>query len=409
MRATIEARRYDFGAIGVTSVLVVSTSYPVRAGSTSGVFVQRMVRAYSRRVTATTLCPADDGLRVTATDTVHAFRYAPRSWQRLAQGAGGVMPALRGNPALALLLPIFLGAMAYQTFRLGRRRDLIHANWAICAAVAAPVSRLLRKPCVVTLRGSDVALAKHSLLQDALLTLAVRLSTAVVCVSESMAADVRSRFPQSAGRVSTIFNGVDDAFLSLSRAPENDDTPVFLSIGSLIPGKGFDVLLTALSRLPTTTWELKIVGEGPLLPALKKQALDLGLSNQVHFLGSVVPDQVPLLYSQCHVFVLASHAEGRSNVVLEAMAAAMPIVASRIPGIADLVDDSQAWLVPAGDAVALAAALAASLADPGERKRRGRMARQRVLDAGWTWFSTGEAYADRFEGIMSNGTGAGAT
>jgi glycosyltransferase involved in cell wall biosynthesis len=386
-------------------VLTVSTSYPLRVGATSGIFVQSMVRAYSRRFETLALCPDDDGLPVRDTISLSAFRYAPRRWQRLAQGAGGVMPALRNNPALALLLPGFLVAMSARIIWLSRRRDLIHANWAVCAAVAAPVSRLLGKPCVVTLRGSDVALAARSRLQDCLLRLAVSGSVAVVCVADTMAQDVRERFPEHAAKVGTIVNGVDEAFFTATRPPD-DGVPIMLSIGSLIPGKGFDVLLAALSRLTQTPWQLRIAGDGPLLETLQQQARDLGVADRVLFLGAIAPDRMPELCSRCHLFVLASRAEGRSNVVLEAMAAAMPIIASRIPGIADLVDDSLAWLVTVSDAEALAAGLSQALADPGERERRGRLARQRVLDAGWTWSSTGDAYADLFEGIMDGGTGA---
>ena len=390
-------------------VLVVSTSFPLRPGASAGVFVQRMVQAYATRLQAEVLCP-DDSLPRPPTPGIHAFRYAPKAWQRLAQSAGGVMPALRRAPGLALLLPAFLIAMAWHAWRMARTTDVVHGNWAICGAIVGPIARWRNIPSVVTLRGSDVSLAGNSVLQAWLLRRAVRANARVVCVSEAMAEQVRRLHPADAVKISAIANGVGDDFLALPVPSQRTvEGPLrLLSIGSLVPGKGFDVLLEALSLLGDHDWQLQVIGEGPELDPLTQRATVLAINDRIQFLGSVVPDRIAAAFSRSDVFVLASRSEGRSNVILEAMGAAMPIVASRIPGIADVVEDAtQAWLVPPGDPVALADALRSCMLDSELRRQRGAAARQRILGDGGSWEGTGNAYADLFEGIIERRQGQG--
>lgn len=318
------------------------------------------------------------------------------------------MPSLRAKPALAVLLPVFAAAMAWTAFRLARRFDVLHANWAICGAIVVVAAALRGKPTVLTLRGSDVALAASSRMHAAVLAFAVRRSTRVVCVSEAMAADVRRLFPERAAHVSAILNGVDDHFLRLPEKSNNDEGGLrLLAIGSLVKGKGFDVLLRALAGARGQDWTLDLVGEGPEQRRLAELARSLGLADRVRFVGALPPDDIPGMFAHSDLFVMASFNEGRSNVVLEAMAAGMPIVATRIPGVLELVTNGEhGWLVPPGDAQGLAASLDEAMSQADERRRRGVAARRKVILAGWTWAAAGEAYATLFHGLLANQTKA---
>lgn len=390
----------------MTRVLVVSTSYPLRPQASAGAFVQSLVQAFPASVRTEVLCPGDD--RGDAHAGLHVLRYAPRAWQVLAQSAGGMMPSLRARPVLALLLPVFAAAMAWKTFRLATRFDVLHANWAICGAIVGIAAALRGKPVVVTLRGSDVSLASGSRLHAALLAFAVRRSARVVCVSEAMAAEVRRLFPERSARVSVILNGVDEQFLQLPEKSDGGDRAMhLLAIGSLVKGKGFEVLLHALARLRRQDWDLALVGEGPEQARLAELAQALGISERVRFAGGLPPSEIPGVFAKSDLFVMTSFSEGRSNVVLEAMAAAMPVVATRIPGVLELATDGEhGWLVPPGDTGVLAASLEEAMAQAGERRRRGLAARQKVILAGWTWAAAGEAYAALFQGLLANQTKA---
>ena len=145
-------------------LLALTTSYPLRPGSSSGVFVQSLYRRLSAECAIDVVCPADSKPTKAAFEDgaatgirIHAVRYAPRAWRRLAQESGGVVAGLRRAPWYVLLLPGLLFGLFGRCLLRADDVDLIHANWAVCGAVAGIVGRLRRKPVVTTLRGSDVA------------------------------------------------------------------------------------------------------------------------------------------------------------------------------------------------------------------------------------------------------------
>lgn len=360
--------------------------------------MRRLVEALSARCAMTVLCPADD-LPVPVGDgnavEIVPFRYGPRRWQRLAQTAGGVLPALRAQPALFALLPVFLGSLALALLRHARHVDVIHANWAICGALAGLLRGLHRRPVVVTLRGDDVTVAARSRVHRRLLQLAVGRATAVVCVAETMAETLRATLPDYAGKVRVALNGVGAEFATGADVEQSGLRLVF--VGSLIPRKGVDVLLRALAGLKRADLCLRIVGDGPDRDRLLALAQELGVASQVEFVGQVAPDAVASHIADSSIYVLPSYSEGRPNVLLEAMAAGLAIAATRIPGVIDTVADGQhAWLFEPGDDASLRAVLADMLGNPPERARRGAAAREEVVARGWTWAATAHVYAQVF-------------
>ncbi|HZM00549.1 MAG TPA: glycosyltransferase family 4 protein, partial [Planctomycetota bacterium] len=135
----------------------------------------------------------------------------------------------------------------------------------------------------------------------------------------------------------------------------------------------------ALAGLPTEV-VLLIVGGDPFGDGearLRQAARDLGLGERARFLG--IRHDVPDLLAASDLFVLPSLWEGLGLVFLEAMAVSLPVVATRVSAIPEVVEDGRTgWLVPPGDPRRLAAAVAEALADPAERERRGRLGRQRL-------------------------------
>ena len=167
------------------------------------------------------------------------------------------------------------------------------------------------------------------------------------------------------------------------------DRPVrLLGVARLVPKKGVEVLLEALAALPPDLhWRYEHVGGGPLLDALAAAATRLGLAERITWRGALAQDQVADAYRAADLFVLASRVapdgdrDGLPNVLLEAGALELPVVASRIGAVSELVEDGvNGRLVPPDDPSALAVALAALIRDPAARLRRGRAGRRRVLD-----------------------------
>ncbi|MCB1007927.1 MAG: glycosyltransferase family 4 protein [Acidobacteria bacterium] len=161
-----------------------------------------------------------------------------------------------------------------------------------------------------------------------------------------------------------------------------DGPPPLLFVGRLRVRKGVEVLFEAVRRMadsgvPATTW---IAGDGEHRAALERRAESLGLGpDRVRFLGRVSAAIVRDLLARAAALVVPSTYEGMPLVILEAMEAARPVVASRVSGIPEVVVDGETgWLVPPEDPPALERALIEALSDAGERERRGLAGRDRV-------------------------------
>lgn len=154
-----------------------------------------------------------------------------------------------------------------------------------------------------------------------------------------------------------------------------------LFVGRLRIRKGVEVLLHAIHRLRERypDLRLRVAGSGEHRENLERVAQNLDLDLFVEFLGACSPDEVPDLMARSRALVVPSIYEGMPLVVLEAMAAGLPVVASRVSGIPEVVQDGESgWLVPPEDIGALAEALQEILENPEEARRRGRVGRSLV-------------------------------
>jgi glycosyltransferase involved in cell wall biosynthesis len=167
------------------------------------------------------------------------------------------------------------------------------------------------------------------------------------------------------------------------------DRPVrLLGVARLVPKKGIEVLLAALAALPQGLhWRYEHIGGGPLRAALTALAADRGLAGRVAWRGALSHDQVLDAYRAADLFVLANRIapdgdrDGLPNVLLEAGALELPVVASRLGAVPELIEDGvNGRLVSPDDPPALAEALAALMRDPAARLRCGRAGRRRVLE-----------------------------
>ncbi len=213
-----------------------------------------------------------------------------------------------------------------------------------------------------------------------------RISAGSVCVSEGV-----RRFSQEVGRLDSdrlvvIPNGIDPEAIDREEAAQREaigvppEAPLALFVGRLEPQKGLPILLDAARRVIAARpdWYLVLVGDGPEGPWLSDQiASDPALRNRARWLGR--RDDVPALLKASDLLVLPSLWEGMPNVVLEAMAAQRAVVATKVEGTEDLVVPGETgWLVPSGDASALANALLEAANAPERTRRFGNAGRARV-------------------------------
>jgi glycosyltransferase involved in cell wall biosynthesis len=264
----------------------------------------------------------------------------------------------------------------------------VHAAWAHTpATVAEAASRLTGIPWSMAAHAKDIYTSRPD-------SLARRMASARFTLACSVAhADHLRQVAAMApgGRSADVIlahHGVDTDFFSPAESPTvGDSIPRIVSIGRLVPKKGMDHLLEAAGRLRDrgVPFHLEIIGEGPLRARLELAVRELRLTEHVALPGLRFRDEVRDALRGAACFVLACRVDesgdrdGIPNSIAEAMACSVPIVATRVPGIEELVVDGCGALVPAGDVQALADALERTLRDP-ERPRIGSRARARVLE-----------------------------
>lgn len=214
-------------------------------------------------------------------------------------------------------------------------------------------------------------------------------STTFVCVSEGVAGEVREHYPELADRVVPIQNGVDtDSFAPGTRKAEADAMRVALGIreerlvaafvGSEWERKGLEPLIRALALSPE--WDLVVAGSGDQ-KRYRELASSLGVGEAVHWLG--VSRDVALVYELADVLVFPTSYEAFSLVTLEAAASGLPILATPVSGVRELITDGRSGFLITQEPRMIAERLGTLAADPALRASMGRAARQSALEFSW--------------------------
>ncbi len=197
-----------------------------------------------------------------------------------------------------------------------------------------------------------------------------RVTSRFVTVSAADAA-IGKRFKVATDdQIRVVYNAVPDV---PERAEPRREPCTFVMVARFLAPKDHATLLDAFARVPAPA-RLWLVGDGPERAAAERQASRLGLGDRVGFLGA--RSDIPGLLAQAQVGVLSSRQEGFPLVVLEAMRAGLPVVATAVGGIAEAIDEGETgFLVPRADVDALATALSRLACDPALRARLGATSR----------------------------------
>lgn len=324
------------------------------------------------------------------------------AWRRPGAWLRALLLAWRTSPGgikPTLYQLIYLAEAAVLAQHL-RARGLTHLHNHIAKSsctVAMLASEMSGIPYSFTLHGPDIFYEPYRWRLDE----KIARAQFVACISHFARSQAMAfSAPEHWAKLHIVHCGVDPARYDRP-APE---TPAhLLFVGRLAAVKGVPVLLEALQGLIGDHPDLRLtlVGDGPERDGLERLAA--GLGNHVDFVGYRSQDEVAALLREATALVLPSFAEGLPVVLMEALAARLPVVTTRIAGVAELVEDGKSGLlVPPGDLVALRAALARVLGDPVMRARMGAAGRAKVVDE---FASDSEAawLATLFEGY-ANGT-----
>jgi glycosyltransferase involved in cell wall biosynthesis len=275
---------------------------------------------------------------------------------------------------------------------------LFHANLA--SRVAAHITHFPKGGVLCEIQTVEVERKWH-LLVDRLTHRACRLT---IGNSPSVIEHLHNNARIPRDRLRLVRGGIDPAPLAAATPTDRStlgldpDTPIVLWAGRLDPVKGLDILIRAFAILAKeSNAHLLWAGDGPLRQRLSKLIEHEGLTSRVHLLGA--RRDIPSLLKAADVFAFPSRTEGLPNALLEAMAAGCPIVTTNVPGCRDLIThESTGLLVPYGDTLALAGALARLLRDRGEARRLGARAAQEVTRS-WHIDGTHAAYAAFYDEV----------
>jgi glycosyltransferase involved in cell wall biosynthesis len=391
------------------TLLFLTQTYPRFPGDGSGPFIRDLARGLVRQGDrVTVLAPHAAGLAAGWDDggvEVRTFRYAPEAREVL--GYGRSLEAdekVKGGAALVAPLYALAARKAVDRLLWERRFDLVHAHWVVPNGVVA-AGLGADVPLAVGLHGSDVFLAEKPGVRQATAWALARTALLTGCSPELVDRVCAVGFPAERSRV--IPYGVDVIAFSPDPARRGiwrerlgipADAPLLLGVGRMATKKGFHILLETLPALLAADPDLHVVlaGGGDRHAEFRQRSATW--SHRLHFPGGVAHDALPDLYRAADLFVLpavhdpAGNVDGLPNVILEAMATGLPVIATQVSGIPLAVEDGVTGrLVPEKDPVALGAALGELLSDPPRAARMGAAGRARAV-AELTW----DAIAGRY-------------
>jgi phosphatidylinositol alpha-1,6-mannosyltransferase len=213
-----------------------------------------------------------------------------------------------------------------------------------------------------------------------------RLADRIVAVSDHTREQLGGLYRFDESKLRTVPPGIDTERFSErpgSHPAVSEDRQSVLVLSRLDPRKGIDKAIRAFARTDETDAELLIAGTGRLESSLKDLAADLGVADDVSFLGFVPDEELPTLYSSVELFVLPSEYEGFGIVFMEAMACGTPVIGTEVGGIPTAVDDGETgYLVPRDGVDELAARMEELLSDP--------VAYERMAESSESWASDHE-------------------
>jgi len=376
---------------------LLTTSFPQRRGDPCGVFVHGFAKALASRGHEVEVLAPEPATGVVPTFTDVSVEWVPylrpRHLQRTFYGAG-VPDNLRRQPGAWLGLAPFTVQLTRTAKRRAPRWDALVSHWALPSALAAAAARGPR-PHLAVFHSADLFLLERLPLRQQLAQKIAAGTSSLLFVSP----DHRARFlkllpalarSEAAGRAHVCPMGVDPPGPGTEgrralRKRLGFDRFTILSLGRLVPIKGLDQAIRAVAGQDA---ELVLAGEGPEQGALASLGRKTGA--RVRFVGLVSGDEKTDYLAAADAFVLPSRPEpngrdeGVPTALLEALAAGLPVVASRTGGIPSIIEDEDnGLLVAPGDATALAEALRRLAADRNLRRRLAR--RGAKVGALYTW------------------------
>lgn len=393
------------------TVQVVTSFFPSSVNPRRTLFVKNLVAAMRQKSEVNVIAPVPWAPPGWKSRRWAGVQNVPRA-ERI-DGIDLVHPRFVAPPGLEVLHGLGFGMGVLRPLRRAALADpglVVHVHCAFPDGVgAALVARMLGLRYVITAHGSDINVRAARGLLRVQTAWALRHASGVIAVSAALRDKIVALVPGIADRTAVIpCAGFDPAvFGPRDQAQCRAELGIaaqgrmVLYVGNFVPIKGVDVLLNAWAKLRARAdATLVLVGDGLLRRELEEQARTLGIAAAVRFVGAVPQAQVAGWIGAADQVCLSSHNEGMPNVVVESLASGVPVVATAVGGLPDvIVEGENGVLVPPGEPDALAAALARGLSTSWDRARIAASVKD------MTWSALAERnlafLADRLSGLDS--------
>ena len=391
-------------------LLVITTGFPRFSGDLFGAFVYEQVSALcERKMVVQVVAPHEYGLSYMekiGNISISRFRYMwPEHWQCVAYG-GGIPTNIRTSWKTRIQLPVFILGFLWAVFKQKVGVQVVHCHWTISGLIASMIFGQ-QVPIVLSVRGSDVKLFNNFIYKILNRYIISRMSY-VVAVSDDLANSLKN-IGVNENKIRVIPNGVSARFQPGDRTASQrqnnlpEESFIILFVGMFVPVKGLDILVDALSNWQNKVdWKCVLVGDGPERSTIVDSVHRYGLDRQFIFAGSQEADRIPVWMQSADLLVLPSRSEGRPNVAIEAQACGIPVVATRVGGTAEIVNDGMTGLlVDPENSVALEAALTSLKGNEDLRKQMGHYAYDKLREKGLTWEENATKLHEIYEELLA--------
>ncbi|WP_394752003.1 glycosyltransferase family 4 protein [Crenothrix sp.] len=385
-------------------IITLTTLYPNNVKNGHGIFVEQRLRhllEHHQDIVAEVIAPVPWFPFVSDkfghySDFAQVAKVEQRFGIRVSHPRYCLLPKI-GMTLAPFMLVLAVYPLLKNKLKNGDNFDLIDAHYFYPDGVAAVIlGKLLKKPVVVTARGSDITLIPSFYWPRKMIVWAAQQATAIITVCQDLK-DKIVEFGISPAKIHALRNGVDLQFFmpedrQQARAQLKLDRPTLLSVGHLVELKGHHLIIEAMQSLPD--YQLLIAGDGEEMLNLKKLANSFGVGGRVTFLGAISHKQLVTVYSAADILVLASSREGWANVLLEAMACGTPVIATKVSGTPEVVASPKAGILVERSAPAIVTAVRAM------QKQMPLRQDTRAYTENYSWDATVHRISELFKNIV---------
>ena len=389
---------------------VITSAYPEYEDDPHGIFVHRLMKEIVKHGhEVRILAPYAGGKTKYNLEGVNIERFNyfyPKRFQRLA-GMAGMIDNVKEGVLVKSQVLTFLFFNVIHSLRKFRDMDIVHVQWPIPNGLGALfLKKLYGIPYINTIHGEEVYLSKryHTvfalkwIVNNAKKTITNSSATKDSCLEAGLKGD----------NIQVIPFGVDTNFFKPLKLLKNENVFQILSVGYLIERKGFEYLIRGTKEVlkKYDNVKLKIIGSGPLEGKLKNIINELELENEVEIIKNVSDEELLHLYNSSDLFVLPSiidsegNTEGLGVVLLEAMACGIPVIASNVGGITDIIINNETGLlINQKDSQDIARKIIFTIENKPEMKKIVKNGLNTV-ELNFSWERVVESYQDCYKSVL---------